>query len=257
MATLELFEPNTYIPLQTRPTSNPSGEGGRLSTPENWYAEPFTKRTACRTPGQCGGNCDCGCPYNTMSEAERLPLIEEIAQIFPNEWLAFIIAPAEDEDFEPVHGKLIAHSPDPDEVYDAVNTVLWNQHVYVYFNGDFETLKESYGSSWDEERPTVDQRTFSGPKQVSEVAAALAGPDPLPDKLMDLIYSALDQLYGQPNLNETIRRLRLARVRAANAGRADLLPVLDGTLDQLEAPLPRVNEASWFLEEALAELETA
>lgn len=192
-----------------------------------------------------------------MSEAERLPLIEEIAQIFPNEWLAFIIAPAEDEDFEPVHGKLIAHSPDPDEVYDAVNTVLWNQHVYVYFNGDFETLKESYGSSWDEERPTVDQRTFSGPKQVSEVAAALTGPDPLPDKLMDLIYSALDQLYGQPNLNETIRRLRLARVRAANAGRADLLPVLDGTLDQLEAPLPRVNEASWFLEEALAELETA
>jgi hypothetical protein len=191
-----------------------------------------------------------------MSEVERLPLIEEIAKIFPNEWLAFIISPAEDEDFEPVHGKLIAHSPDPDEIYDAVNTVLWNQHVYVYFNGDFDTLKQSYGSTWDEARPTVDQRTFSGPKQAGEVAA-LTTSGPLPDKLMDLIYSALDQLYGQPNLNETIRRLRLARVRAANAGRADLLPILDGTLDQLEAPLPRVNEASWFLEEALAELEAA
>jgi hypothetical protein len=51
--------------------------------------------------------------------------------------------------------------------------------------------------------------------------------------------------------------LRLARVRAANAGQSDLLPILDGALDQLEAALPRVNEAAWFLEEALAELEMA
>jgi hypothetical protein len=190
-----------------------------------------------------------------MTEVERLPLIEEIARLFPNEWLAFIISPEEDEDFEPVHGKLIAHSPEPDEIYDAVNTVLWNQHVYVYFNGDFETLKESYGPGWNEASETVAQRTFSGPKQVGEVAAALASPEPLPDTLMALIYSALDQLYGQPNLNETIRRLRLARVRAANAARSDLLPILDGALDQLELPLPRVNEVAWFLEEALAELE--
>lgn len=250
MTTLELFETNTYIPLQTAP----AGEG-RLSTPENWYAEPFTKRTACRSPGQCGGNCDCGCPYNTMAELERLPLIEEIARIFPNEWLAFIISPDEDEDFEPVHGKLVAHSPDPDEIYDAVNTVLWNQHVYVYFNGDFETMKANYGANWAEEPESLRQRTFSGPKQVSEVAAALESPLPLPEKLMDLIYSALDQLYGEPKLNEAIRRLRLARVRAANAGASELFPLLDGTLDQLEAPLPRVNEAAWFLEEALAALE--
>jgi hypothetical protein len=252
LATIDLFETKNYIPLQTQP----SNTEGRLSTPENWYAEPFTKRTACRTPGQCGGNCDCGCPYNTMTEVERLPLIEDIARIFPNEWLAFIIAPQEDEDFEPLHGKLVAHSPDPDEVYDAVNTVLWNQHVYVYFNGGFETLKESYGQNWDQERQAVEQRTFSGPKQVQEAAAALNLAQPLPDKILDLVYSALDQLYGKPNLNESIRRLRLARVRAANAGQSDLLPILDGTLDQLEMPLPRVNEAAWFLEEALAELET-
>ena len=72
---------------------------------------------------------------------------------------------------------------------------------------------------------------------------------PLPDKILDLVYSALDQLYGTPNLNEAIRRLRLSRVRAANAGQSDLLPILDGALDQLEAPLPRVNEAAWFLEQ--------
>jgi hypothetical protein len=39
--------------------------------PENWYVEPFTKRQGCKVPGQCGGDCDCGCPYKTMTEVER------------------------------------------------------------------------------------------------------------------------------------------------------------------------------------------
>lgn len=225
---------------------------GRLDQPENWYAEPFTKRTTCKTPGQCGGDCDCGCPYNTMTEVDRLPLIEEVARIFPNEWLAFIISPEEDEDFEPSHGKLIAHSPNPDEVYDAVNTVLWNQHVYVYFNGGFAAMQASYGTQWEQAAAPA-QRTYSGPKQIQEAAALAAGP--LPDDLMQLIYSVLDQLYDQPNLNEAIRRLRLARVRAAAAPQEALLPILDQALDMIEGPLPRLNEVVWFLEEAMADLE--
>ena len=242
-----MFDSTTVIPLkQTEP-----GES-RLATPENWYAEPFTKRTACRTPGQCGGDCDCGCPYNTMGELERLPLIEDIARIFPNEWLAFIISPEEDDDLEPVHGKLVAHSPSPDEIYDAVNTVLWNQHVYIFFNGDLSQMKESYGESWEAEIEPVSQRTYSGPKQAAEMANQI---DLIPNGLVDLIYSALDKLYGTPNLNEAIRRLRLARVRAANGSHNTFIPVLDSTLDQLETALPRINEAAWFLEEALAELE--
>ena len=242
------------IPLQANTPNGGNGEG-RLSEKENWYAEPFTKRTACNTPGQCGGDCDCGCPYNTMTELERLPLIEEIAAIFPNEWLAFIIAPEEDDELEPIHGKLVAHSTNPDDVYDAVNTVLWNQHVYVFFNGDFDTLQESYGDTWEQETEGVEQRTYSGPKQINDVAAALDKPDPLPDDLIGLVFSAIDALYGQPNLSEAIRRLRLARVRAANAQDEVLLPVIDSALDQLETALPRVNEVTWFLEEALAELE--
>jgi hypothetical protein len=225
---------------------------GRLQEPENWYAEPFTKRTACNTPGQCGGDCNCGCPYNTMTDLERLPRIEEIAQIFPNEWLAFIISAEEDDEFEPTHGKLIAHSPHPDEIYDAANTVLWNQHVYVYFNGDFEAMQASYGPTW-EQREAVDQRTYSGPKQIEEAAKA-APREPLPEGVIDLIYSAVDKLYGTTNLNEAIRRLRLARVRAAGQDKT-LLPLLDSALDQIEGPLPRVNEVIWFLEEGLAELE--
>lgn len=247
---INLSDSNGIIPLHTKQPAESPAEG-RLAQPENWYAEPFTKRTACRTPGQCGGDCDCGCPYNTMTELERLPLIEEIAQIFPDEWLAFIISPQEDDDFEPVHGKLVAHSPDPDPIYDAVNTVLWNQHVYVFFNGDFTALKASYGQAWDQPVEPVEARTFSGPKQASEAAALL-----LPDDLIELVYSVVDQLYGQPNLNEAIRRLRLARVRAATAQHTALLPVLDNALDQLETALPRVNEVKWFLEEALLDLET-
>ena len=254
LAATDFFNIDHTIPLQVKSTELESTEG-RLSSPENWYIEPFTKRTGCKTPGQCGGDCNCGCPYNTMTEIDRLPLIEEIAQIFPNEWLAFVISPEEDEDLEPTHGKLIAHSPDPDEVYDAVNTVLWNQHVYVYFNGDFDELKESYGDTWEEETDPIGQRTFSGPKQLTGVTT-FDLPDSLPHGLMDLVYSALDQLYNTPNLNEAIRRLRLARVRAANAGDETLIPILDSALDQLEVSLPRVNEVTWFLEEALVDLET-
>lgn len=253
MAAIDLFNTDHAIPLQLKPAEPPSAES-RLSAPENWYIEPFSKRTGCKTPGQCGGDCNCGCPYNTMTETDRLPLIEEIAQLFPNEWLAFVISPEEDEDLEPTHGKLIAHSPDPDQVYDAVNTVLWNQHVYVYFNGDFEGLKESYGDTWNEEADSISQRTFSGPKQINDVVTSDLS-DPLPGGLMDLVYSALDQLYNMPNLNEAIRRLRLARVRAANAGDETLIPILDSALDQLEVSLPRVNEVTWFLEEALVDLE--
>jgi hypothetical protein len=245
-----LFDSAGVIPLQV--TTYFEAHEGRLAAPENWYAEPFTKRTACRTPGQCGGDCDCGCPYNTLGELERLPLIEDIAKIFPNEWLAFIISPEEDDDLEPVHGKLVAHSPHPDEVYDAVNTVLWNQHVYIFFNGDMERMRASYGEYWDTETAPIEQRTYSGPKQVADIAAQL---DPLPGAFIDLIYSAVDELYGTPNLNESIRRLRLARVRAANGNHNVFIPILDNALDQLETALPRVNEVAWFLEEALAELE--
>lgn len=227
---------------------------GRMGTIENWYAEPFTKRTGCKVPGQCGGECDCGCPYNTMTETEQLPLIETIAKIFPNEWLAFIISPEEDDEFEPLHGKLIAHSSDPDQVYDAVNTVLWNQHVYVFFNGDYEALKASYGPQWDDQAEPVGQGNYARPMQM-DVTDTRSTPQPLPDDLSELIYSVVDQLYGPPNLNEAIRRLRLARVRANTAADDRLITLLDGALDQIEAPLPQIDEIIWYLEDGLAELE--
>jgi hypothetical protein len=112
--------------------------------PGDWSVGRFEKRHGCRQPGQCDGDCDCGCPYKEMSEAETLPCMDTISEHFPGEWLAFIVPPEEDDDPMPVHGKLVAHSPVFDDVHDAVLTVLWNQCVYVYFNGDVESQLASF-----------------------------------------------------------------------------------------------------------------
>jgi len=216
--------------------------------PENWYAEPFTKRTGCQTPGHCDDDCDCGCPY-TVTDAEQLPLIETIAQIFPNEWLAFITTPEEDEEYEPTHGKLIAHSPHPNDVYDAVDTVLWNQHVYVFFNGDFEAMQASYGDSW--------HQTESPRPAPPDLQQTDASSQPMPADLIELIYSAVDTLYDPPNVNEAIRRLRLARVQAAAATNGLLLSILDDALDKMEASNSELNDIVWYLEDKLSELATA
>ena len=111
--------------------------------PADWTVGRFEKRHGCRTPGQCDKDCDCGCPYKEMSQADTLPLIQNIAELFSDEWLAFIVPGEEDDDPLPVHGKLVAHSPSLDDVQDAVLTVLWNQCVYVFFNGDVEAQLES------------------------------------------------------------------------------------------------------------------
>ncbi|MFQ5611962.1 MAG: hypothetical protein ACE5H9_07485 [Anaerolineae bacterium] len=84
-----------------------------------------------------------------------MPLIDSLAEMFPNEWLGFIVPPGEDDDYIPTHGKLVAHSPHPDDVHDALLTVLWNQCVYVFFNGDVEAMQASYGTTLTFEKPSA------------------------------------------------------------------------------------------------------
>ncbi len=90
--------------------------------------------------GQCGIDCDCGCPYTGIVEKGRVELISAVEQLYPNEWLGFVIPPGEDE-FQPEHGMLVVHSTDDNEVWDALNRVTNNQVVHVYFNG---ALDETY-----------------------------------------------------------------------------------------------------------------
>jgi hypothetical protein len=86
----------------------------------------------------CGPNCDCGCPYTGMIESGRVELIRVVEQRCPNQWLAFVIPPGEDE-YAPEYGMLVAHATDDNEVWDAVNRITFNQVVHVYFNGPLET----------------------------------------------------------------------------------------------------------------------
>lgn len=105
--------------------------------------------------GECGVNCDCGCPYTDMEGRGRVELIAEVEQRYPNEWLAFVIPPGEDE-FAPDRGMLVVHSPDDDEVWEAVKRITHNQVVHVYFNGPLEDYLEWADTpGGDAEQPAI------------------------------------------------------------------------------------------------------
>jgi hypothetical protein len=98
--------------------------------------------------GQCGVDCDCGCPYTGIEEKGRVEEIAVVEQRYPNQWLAFVIPPGENE-FAPERGMLVVHSGDDNEVWDAVNRITRNQVVHVYFNG---VLSDEY-LDWAESEP--------------------------------------------------------------------------------------------------------
>ena len=92
---------------------------------------------SCGTHESCGTDCNCGCPYTGMVEKGRVELIADVERRYPEEWLAFVIPPGEDE-FAPERGMLVVHSTEDDEVWDAVERITHNQIVHVYFNGQLE-----------------------------------------------------------------------------------------------------------------------
>jgi hypothetical protein len=99
---------------------------------------------ACGTHDGCGVDCDCGCPYTGMEENGRVQLLREVEALYPNEWLAFVIPPGEDE-YAPERGMLVVHSADDAEVFEAVSRITFNQVVHVYFNGALEPFLEKVG----------------------------------------------------------------------------------------------------------------
>jgi hypothetical protein len=87
--------------------------------------------------GDCGPNCSCGCPYTGLDQSGKLEEIAIVERRYPDEWLAFVIPPGEDE-YSPERGLLVVHSTEDQEVWDAVARITHNQIVHVYFNGDLE-----------------------------------------------------------------------------------------------------------------------
>lgn len=114
-------------------------------------------RTACGSCGHatCGISCECGCPYTAMEERGNIELIMEIEQRYPQEWLALVIPPGED-DFTPERAMLVVHSADDEEVWQAVKRITHNQVVHIYFNGALDTYIEWANSEPSSPRkPTV------------------------------------------------------------------------------------------------------
>ncbi len=97
-------------------------------------AEHGGKVAACGSHDSCGVNCTCGCPYTGMEARGLVEPIAQAEQRHPNQWLAFVIPPGEDE-YAPERGMLVVHSHEPDEVFDAVARITHNQVVHVYYNG--------------------------------------------------------------------------------------------------------------------------
>jgi hypothetical protein len=100
-------------------------------------AEHGGKISACGTHGDCGVNCTCGCPYTGMEARGLVEPITLVEQRYPNEWLAFVIPPGEDE-YAPERGMLVVHSTDEDEVFNAITKITNNQVVHTYYNGSLD-----------------------------------------------------------------------------------------------------------------------
>jgi hypothetical protein len=76
-----------------------------------------------------------------MEDRGNIEPIMVVEQRHPNEWLAFVIPPGEDE-YAPERGMLVVHSTNDDEVWAAVERITHNQVVHVYYNGDLATYME-------------------------------------------------------------------------------------------------------------------
>jgi hypothetical protein len=72
-----------------------------------------------------------------MAERGRVEAVTAIEARLPEQWVALVIPPGEDEE-SPTSAMLIAYGDDPDEVWDAVSRVTFNQVVHVYYNGSLD-----------------------------------------------------------------------------------------------------------------------
>ena len=86
----------------------------------------------------CGPNCDCGCPYTGMSERGKIEDVRGIEARYPDQWLAMVIPPGEDE-YHPELAMLVAYGDAEDEVFDAAQQVTFNQVLHVYYNASLES----------------------------------------------------------------------------------------------------------------------
>jgi hypothetical protein len=108
------------MPVVVKLTSAAHGGNGQSSCGDGTHAN-------------CGPNCDCGCPYTGMHERGRVEDVRAIEARHPDTWLALVIPPGEDE-YQPEQAMLVAYGDDENEVFDAAQSVTFNQVLHVYYN---------------------------------------------------------------------------------------------------------------------------
>jgi len=73
-----------------------------------------------------------------MSENQNnnhVELVSEMMACYPDEWIFFEVV--EDDEYErPYKGRLIAHSPDRDEIHKAVMERKDVYHIAVWYTGE-------------------------------------------------------------------------------------------------------------------------
>jgi hypothetical protein len=68
-----------------------------------------------------------------MHERGRVEDVRAIEARHPDTWLALVIPPGEDE-YQPEQAMLVAYGDDENEVFDAAQSVTFNQVLHVYYN---------------------------------------------------------------------------------------------------------------------------
>lgn len=75
---------------------------------------------------------------------QTMTRIAELKDKYPDEWLLVEVIES-DEEGQPTQVKLIEHSSDRDDTYDALTQVEAGKRVYHFFNGTIP--KEGYESA--------------------------------------------------------------------------------------------------------------
>jgi hypothetical protein len=72
-----------------------------------------------------------------MLERGKIEDVRHIEARYPDQWLAMVIPPGEDE-YQPELAMLVAYGDAEDEVFDAAQLVTFNQVLHVYYNASLE-----------------------------------------------------------------------------------------------------------------------
>jgi hypothetical protein len=73
-----------------------------------------------------------------MLERGKIEDVRGIEARYPNQWLAMVIPPGEDE-YQPEQAMLVAYGDTEDEVFDAAQQVTFNQVLHIYYNATLDT----------------------------------------------------------------------------------------------------------------------